>query len=179
MQARSFPSVLNVAIGAEHWTVIKPMTSHRKLIIRYTIPYLARGLQEHPGGFPGKPLMGFVARFCKSWRYFRPKKRHFPPTRFQTLRRQKICHICYQRLFEMELKTYEMISYVFKSISNSHITLSFFFGIETTNTLILSRSSLENHTRFHTKRAKSTNWFKDINGAKKKHTLWGARTYMA
>ena len=67
----------------------------------------------------------------------------------------------------MELKTYEMISYVFKSISNSHITLSFFFGIETTNTLILSRSSLENHTRFHTKRAKSTNWFKDINGAKK------------
>ena len=77
----------------------------------------------------------------------------------------------------MELKTYEMISYVFKSISNSHITLSFFVGIETTNTLILSRSSLENHTRFHTKRAKSTNPFEDINGAKK-NIPFGEDTYL-
>ena len=80
----------------------------------------------------------------------------------------------------MDLKTYEMISDVFWSISNSHITLSFFFGIEAANTLIHSRSSLENHTRFHTKWAKSTNPFEDINGRKKKNIPFGeTRTYMA
>ena len=38
-----------------------------------------------------------------------------------------------------------------KSISNSGITLSYLFGIETTNTMMHYRSFLENHTRFQTK----------------------------
>ena len=47
-------------------------------------------------------------------------------------------------------------NWFFKCISNSHIlTISFSFRIETINTFIHSRSSLENHTgRFHTKMGK-------------------------
>ena len=51
----------------------------------------------------------------------------------------------------------------FKCISNSHISTSSFFnsfGIETTNTFIRVRSSLENHTRLQTKKkqeGKNTN----------------------
>ena len=43
----------------------------------------------------------------------------------------------------------------FKCISNLHISIfSYSFGIETINTFIRSRSSLENYTRFQTKWAK-------------------------
>ena len=59
-----------------------------------------------------------------------------------------------------------------KSVLNWHITLSFLFTllrIESTNTIIYSRSSLENPTRFQTKKKindKSLYPFLDQNGAK-------------
>ena len=57
--------------------------------------------------------------------------------------------------------------YFLKSISNSHITLSFpSFGIETTNTLIHNRSSFVNHTRFQTKLGQNLYPFSEQNGAK-------------
>ena len=65
-----------------------------------------------------------------------------------------------------------------KAISNSHINLSFFLFVnETTNTFIHSRSSLENHTRFHTKlkRVKSIPVFRPKR--RKNHTIWGG-TYL-
>ena len=57
--------------------------------------------------------------------------------------------------------------YFLKSISNSHITLSFpSFGIETTNTLIHNRSSFVNHTRFQTKLGKIYTRFQTKTGQK-------------
>ena len=44
--------------------------------------------------------------------------------------------------------------------------LSYSFGIETRNTFIHSRSSLGNHTRFHTKLGKMYARFQTKNGAK-------------
>ena len=78
-------------------------------------------------------------------------------TRFQTWRwsqnvtlhvyiKQKLCHHWRDQRLKRQQK------YFLKSISNSHVTLSFpSFGIETTNTLIHNRSSVVNHTRFQTK----------------------------
>ena len=59
-------------------------------------------------------------------------------------------------------RNYVMITYIraqtknfYKLFSNSHISISFlFFGIETINTFIHSRSSVENHPRFQTKISK-------------------------
>ena len=63
-----------------------------------------------------------------------------------------------------------------KSISNSHISLSFFsFGIETMNTFIHSRSSLENQNPSRPKLAKSIPVFRPKR--RKNITLWGG-TYI-
>ena len=59
-----------------------------------------------------------------------------------------------------------------KSISNSGITLSYLFGIETTNTMMHYRSFLENHTRFQTKTGEVRYPFSDRNSLKN-NTLWG------
>ena len=106
-------------------------------------------------------------------------------TRFQTWRwsqnvtlhvyiKQKLCHHWRDQRLKRQQK------YFLKSISNSHITLSFpSFGIETTNTLIHNCSSVVNHTRFQTKMGKVYIVpFSDQNGAK---TLpfGAAHTYMA
>ena len=54
----------------------------------------------------------------------------------------------------------------FKAISNSHIIfLSISFGIETTNTFIHFRSSLEYHPRSQTKNGQRLYPFSDQNGA--------------
>ena len=93
-------------------------------------------------------------------------------TRFQTWRwsqnvtlhvyiKQKLCHHWRDQRLKRQQK------YFLKSISNSHITLSFpSFGIETTNTLIHNRSSVVNHTRFQTKMGKVYNRFQTKTGQK-------------
>ena len=55
---------------------------------------------------------------------------------------------------------------ILKSISNSHISLSFYlFGIEPINTFIHSRKFLQNHTRFQTKMGKVYTHFQTLGEA--------------
>ena len=103
-------------------------------------------------------------------------------TRFQTWRwsqnvtlhvyiKQKLCHHWRDQRLKRQQK------YFLKSISNSHVTLSFpSLGIETTNTLIHNRSSVVNHTRFQTKMGKVYNRFQTKTGQK---PFSAAQTYMA
>ena len=56
--------------------------------------------------------------------------------------------------------------------------LSYSFGIETTNTLIYSRSSLESHTRFQTTMDKVYTRFQ-TETAQKAYPFGKAHTYMA
>ena len=64
--------------------------------------------------------------------------------------------------------------YFLKSISNSHITLSFLFIWKclTTNTLIHNRSSLVHHTQFQTKMGKIYTRFQTK--ATQNPTFWGS-----
>ena len=117
------------------------------------------------GGTPGNSWWEYVIRFSKSWSYFRPKNATSSPgcfalalevgpgksalgTRlqkmnpFSDLASKKLCH--------PYLDQNTSKNHFLKSISNSHISLSFFL----INSFINSCSSLENHTRFQSKMGK-------------------------
>ena len=101
------------------------------------------------GGTPVNSWWGYAARFFKSWPDFRARNVIFH-TRFQTRHLKSIpvfrpglwAGVCYRYL----------LFKLFKSISNSHISLSFLaiwnWKDKSVHTL---PSSLENHTRFQTK----------------------------
>ena len=115
---------------------------------------------------PGGPLRnswwGCAARFSKSWPYFRPKNVTFH-TRFQTWPLKPTTHsqTWPSRIVSSLLRLEQQQNW------NLHISLSFFsFEIETKNTFVHSRSSLETihvpdcrfqmgkfYTRFQTKAA--------------------------
>ena len=72
-------------------------------------------------------------------------------------------HTCFQTWFDLVFRQKLFHHYLvraqaknfFKCISNLHISIfSYSFGIETINTFIRSRTSLENYTRFQTKMGK-------------------------
>ena len=94
----------------------------------------------------GRVLLGIpggvsAARFSKSWPYVRPKNiDHFPYPFSDLSFRHKLCY----HWLSLERKQN-------KSNPVRILFLSYLFGIETINTFIYSRSSLENHTRFQTK----------------------------
>ena len=93
------------------------------------------------GGTPGNSWWWCAVRFSKSWPYFRPKNiDHFPYPFSDLSFRHKSC--------------YHWLSLERKQNKSNTVRirfLSYSFGIETLNTFIYSRSSLENHTRFKTK----------------------------
>ena len=90
------------------------------------------------GGTLGNSWWERATWLSKSLPYFRPQKCHFP-------------HLLSDQTSETHTR---FQTWPFKCISNSHISLSFILiGIETINTFIHSRSSLENHTRFQTEKA--------------------------
>ena len=100
------------------------------------------------GGTPRNSWYGCVARFSKSWPYFRPKNVIFH-TRFQTRPLKFI------PFFRPGLKLLKLERKQNNSSNAFRIRIFLFpshsFGIETITTFIRSRSSLENHTRFQTK----------------------------
>ena len=103
------------------------------------------------GGTPRNSLCGCVARFSKSWPYFRPNYVIFH-TRSQT-RPLKFIPV-----FRPGLKLLKLVRKQNNS-SNAfgiRMFLCRFYssGIKTITTLVRSRSSLENHTRFQTKMGK-------------------------
>ena len=126
------------------------------------------------GGTPGNSWWGCAARFSKSWSYFRPKNVIPHPfsdqtskihTRFQTLPLGKIM----SSLLRLESKQ-KISSNVFR-ICIFLFSCSYSFGIETINTFVHSRSSIENYTRFQTKMGKSIPVFRPKRP--KIHTLCG------
>ena len=102
-------------------------------------------------GTPRNSLCKCVARFSKSWPYFRPKNVIFH-TRFQT-RPLKFIPV-----FRPGLKLLKLERKQNNSSNAFRIRIFLFpshsFGIETITTFIRSRSSLENHTQFQTKMGK-------------------------
>ena len=103
-----------------------------------------REIVKIPGGYSRKFLVGV----CRPVLQFRPKKFHFPHP-FSDLASMKLYH----QLLSLEQQQKDLL----KSISNSHISLSFLFILgwnDKYSTFMHSRSSLENHTRFQTKMGK-------------------------
>ena len=103
------------------------------------------------GGTPRNSLCGCVAWFSKSWPYFRPKNVIFH-TRFQT-RPLKFIPVFRPGLKLLKLERKQNNS---SNVFGIRIFLcrSYSSGIKTITTLVRSRSSLENHTRFQTKMGK-------------------------
>ena len=135
----------------------------------------------HPlGGTAENYWWGCAARFFRSWPDFRPKNIIFY-TPFQTRTLKSI------PVFRPGLYAENMLSFsyllerkkkLFKSISNSHNSLSFLLIWNwTINTIIHSRSSLENHTQLQTKMGKVYTRFQNKT-AHKPHPM-GAHTYIA
>ena len=96
---------------------------------------------------------------------FQTKKRHFSHP-FSDLASRKLCH----HYLDWNTNENDLLIRTF-------LFLSYPFGIKRINTFILSRSSLENHIRFHTKMG-SLYPFSDQNSAKTlpfrtAHTLYG------
>ena len=133
------------------------------------------------GAYSLEFLVGCSARFFKPWPDFRPKNVVFH-TCFQTRPLKSI------PVFRPGLKGEIMLSLLRlgrkqKNSSNPFririfIFLSHSFGIETINTFIHSRSSLENHTRFQTKIGKVFTRFQ-TKTAQNHYPMGAAHTYMA
>ena len=97
---------------------------------------------------------------------FRTKKCNFPHPFSDQISR---FHTCFQtwplgRNYVTLIRLQRKQKKFFKSVSNSHISLSYSFGIDMINTFIHSRSSLKNHTRDQT--GQSVHPFSDQKGAK-------------
>ena len=101
---------------------------------------------------------------------FQTKKYHFPHpfSDLEVVTKRNITCLHKTEIMSSLERLKRQQKYFLKSISNSHITLSFpSFRIETTNILIHNRSSFVNHTRFQTKLGKIyTRSLSDQNGAK-------------
>ena len=99
---------------------------------------------------------GCAARFFKSWPDFRPNNVIFH-TRFQTrsLKSIPVFRPGFRQKFVISTLIRPKTKIFFKSISSSHISLSFplIWNWHDKYVLIL-RDSLENHTRFQTKMGK-------------------------
>ena len=133
-------------------------------------------------GTPGNSWWGSATRFFKSSPDFRPKKCNFPhPFSDKT---SKI-HTRFQiwplgRNYVMITQIRAQTKKLFKSISNSHISLSFLLIWNWNDKYVHTlRSSLENNTRFQTKCAKGIPVFRPKRS--KNHAWWGrhTHTYMA
>ena len=136
---------------------------------------------QMPGGYSWEFLVGCVVRFFKSWPNFRPKNVIFH-TRCQTRTLKSIL------VFRPGLKADIMLSLLRlerKQTNSSKsfririfLFLSYSFEIETINTFIHSRSSLENHKPNPDQNEQSVYPFSDQNGAR---TLpdGAAHTYIA
>ena len=97
------------------------------------------------GGSPGNSWWGCIARFSKSWPYFRRDlKNVIFYTRFQTWSLRN--HSSLLRLDQQQKRYLTACKQTLFYFSFHY----FSFGIETINAFIPSRSSLENHTRFQT-----------------------------
>ena len=110
-----------------------------------------------PGGTPRNSWWGCAAWFSKSWRYFRLWKTVIFHTRFQTrpLKSIPVSRPVLQAEIMLALLSLERKqNYSSNPIRiRKFLFLSYSFGIETINTFIPFRSSLDNHTRFQTKTA--------------------------
>ena len=98
------------------------------------------------GGTPGNSWWGCAARFFKSWPDLSPKTVLFH-NRFQTWPLGRNYLITTQISRQIKKKLFNLFRI------RIFLFLSYSFGIEKVNTFIHSRSSHENHTRFHTKTA--------------------------
>ena len=92
------------------------------------------------GGYSWEFLVGVCRPVLQSLTLFQTKKYHFPYSFSYLSFRHKLCY----HWLSLERKQN-------KSNPVRILFLSYLFGIETLNTFIYSRSSLENHTRFQTK----------------------------
>ena len=101
---------------------------------------------KSPGVTPGSFWWGCAVCSPNPWPYFRPKNVIFH-TRFQIwpLGRDYVINMASIRTQKNSSNAFRIRVFLFPSYS---------FGIETINTFIRSRSSLENYTRFQTKMAK-------------------------
>ena len=116
--------------------------------------------RKTPGNTPGNACWGCAARFSESWPYFRQKNvifrtrfRIWPLKSIPVFRPADGHKTQHKHWHKTELCNHLQQKDFLKSISNSHITLSFLFSwnSETTNTLIHHSSSFVNHNRFQTK----------------------------
>ena len=97
---------------------------------------------------------------------FQTKKRHFSHP-FSDLASRKLCH----HYLDWNTNENDLLIRTF-------LFLSYPFGIKRINTFILSRSSLENHIRFHTKMGKVSTHFQ-TKTAQKPYPLGRHIPYMA
>ena len=123
------------------------------------------------GGTPRNSWWGCVARFFKSWPDFRPKN-VILHTRSQT-RPLKSIHVFRPGLnYVIATQVRAQKKILFKSISNSHISVSFLLIWNWNDKCVHKlRSSLENHNRFQTKMGKVYTRFQ-IKTAQKPYAMW-------
>ena len=130
-------------------------------------PFLQHDTAPHfdlltsPGGYSRAFLVGVCRTVLQILTlYFRPKNVIFH-TRFETspLKSVRVFRPGFQEIMspllwlEQQRKRFNILR-INMRIQNGFLLLSYSFGIETINTFIHSRSSLENHTRFQNKLGK-------------------------
>ena len=103
--------------------------------------------QKNPGGGALLGILrGSVPPVLQILTLFQTQKCNFSYPFSDLAFRQKLCFIT-----QIRAQTKKF----FTPISNSHISLSYSFGIETKSTFIRSRSSFKTHSRFETKMGKA------------------------
>ena len=132
-------------------------------------------LSYFPEGFSRKFLVGMCHPVLQILTLFQTKKCYFPHpfSDLEMVTKHNITCLHKTEIYVVitEIKTAANFEFIL------HF-LSYFFGIETTNTLIHNRSSLVNHTRFQTKMGKIYTRFQ-TKTAQKPHPLGVARTHIA